>query len=794
MLTQDCSYDKFSHVEFNKHINIISAFCSHYHLDLTAYLCLYRCVNAADKLNVDDDDFLSHINNFLFERFTFIKPIKHIYDLSASSTATTSASPTSALSSSISSSVSRTSNGTSSAATASASASPVSGASVSNTILIFAVSDSDAYSAYSGLNGYGIPYQVVICPQGGVTLPVLNSSATQGNYGGFIVVSDVSYDYSTGWASALTNDQLTQIYNYQVAFGVRMVRLNSYPQSAYGTSTLDQGCCSSGVEQLVSISNSSGFPTANIKEDAGMTTENLWHYPALITDSSTTWEIASFAQSSDGTSPAGSAAVVNNFAGRQQMVFFISFGTAWSPTSAFLQHAYIHWMTRGLFLGARKIYFNTQIDDMHLSTPMYNNETFRFRIRPADLDAVASWQASINQRLPAGSMYKIEIGHNGNGDIINSTTSSDNICDPDTAIYQISPAAPPVEFVKPLGSGTNIWPTTPANYVWSAACAKVDSVASWFMNPTNRDQFSHLSHTFSHMNLNNATYSDVNKEIFFNQAWLAQVGIAAGDFSPAGLIPPAITGLHNGDAIQAFMDNGLKYVVGDNTRSSLLNQNNNMWPLISTVAANGHDGLVIVPRWATSIYYDCSDAACTTYEWVQTGGGTNSFDALIANEKSQNSFHLLSLSQAPYMFHQANLRTIDVATYTVGAQTAQMSLLQIWVETVTQEMTRLTNWPLVTLPHDVIAQKFVDRMTRDACGANLAYSYSNDGSSITAVTVTANGNSCSVPVPVTVPGGAPSSSGASTSDKVGSEPLIMWVTLSGSPVTLTLPTPVSVSR
>jgi len=572
-----------------------------------------------------------------------------------------------------------------------------------------------------------------------------------------------------------------------------MVRLNSYPQSAYGTTTSSGGCCNSGVEQLISISNATGFPTANIKTEAGMTTENLYHYSATITDSNT-WEVASFATSSDGSAPAGSAAVINNYAGRQQMVFFIAFGTNWSPTSAFLTHAFIHWMTRGLFVGARKIYFSTQIDDMHLSTPMYTNETDRFRLRPADLDAVASWQASINSRLPSGSMYKVEIGHNGNGNIINSTvTDTSNICNPDTAIYQITPPAPPTEFQKPLGSGTNIWPTTPANYVWTAACTKIDDLASWFQNPTNRDHFSHLSHTFSHMNLNNATYNDTNREIFFNQAWLAQVGISAGDFSSAGLIPPAITGLHNGDAIQAFMDNGLKYVVGDNTRSSLLNQNNNMWPVITTVAANGHDGLVIVPRWATAIYYDCSDANCTTTEWVQTDSGTNSFDVLIANEKFQNSFHLLSLSQAPYMFHQANLRTIDVATYTVGAQTAQMSLLQIWVETVTQEMSRLTNWPLVTLPHDTIAQKFVDRMTRDACGANLNYVYSSDRSSITAVTVTANGNTCSVPIPVTVPGGAPSSSGTSTSDQVGSEPLIQWVTLSGSAVTLTLPKPVSIS-
>jgi hypothetical protein len=52
---------------------------------------------------------------------------------------------------------------------------------------------------------------------------------------------------------------------------------------------------------------------------------------------------------------------------------------------------------------------------------------------------------------------------------------------------------------------------------------------------------------------------------------MTQVGIAAGKFSPKGLIPPAITGLHNGDVIREWMANGITMVVGDNTRPPLLN-------------------------------------------------------------------------------------------------------------------------------------------------------------------------------------------------------------------------------
>jgi len=65
------------------------------------------------------------------------------------------------------------------------------------------------------------------------------------------------------------------------------------------------------------------------------------------------------------------------------------------------------------------------------------------------------------------------------------------------------------------------------------------------------------------------------------------------------------------------------------------------------------------------------------------------------------------------MFHQANLRQTDVPSSTVGNQSGQLSLLQIWVETVMQEMMRLTNWPILTVKHDDLATVFMQRMTRE---------------------------------------------------------------------------------
>ena len=73
----------------------------------------------------------------------------------------------------------------------------------------------------------------------------------------------------------------------------------------------------------------------------------------------------------------------------------------------------------------------------------------------------------------------------------------------------------------------------------------------------------HISHTLTHLGLNNATYSDARKEIQFNQAWLQAIGFTSGQFTANGLIPPAITGLHSGDVLRAWTNAGLRNCVGD---------------------------------------------------------------------------------------------------------------------------------------------------------------------------------------------------------------------------------------
>ncbi len=105
--------------------------------------------------------------------------------------------------------------------------------SVESTVLVIAKDATAGYSATSGLDAYGIPYTLLSVPSTGATLPDLTTSGN-GNFGGIVVLSEVSYEYDTTYASAITDEQWTALFNYQTAFGVRMVRIDVYPGEQFG--------------------------------------------------------------------------------------------------------------------------------------------------------------------------------------------------------------------------------------------------------------------------------------------------------------------------------------------------------------------------------------------------------------------------------------------------------------------------------------------------------------------------------------------------------------------------------
>jgi hypothetical protein len=98
---------------------------------------------------------------------------------------------------------------------------------------------------------------------------------------------------------------------------------------------------------------------------------------------------------------------------------------------------------------------------------------------------------------------------------------------------------------------------------------------------------------------------------------------------------------------------------------------------------------------------------------------------------------------------------------------------------------------MITLKHDDIAQAFVNRMNRDQCSPGLTWNFNSAGTGIESVTVTtAQSNRCNVEIPVTVPAGVRGTPSGSRTERVGNDPLTIWVKMTGSPITIQLDQPI----
>jgi len=106
------------------------------------------------------------------------------------------------------------------------------------------------------------------------------------------------------------------------------------------------------------------------------------------------------------------------------------------------------------------------------------------------------WMKDINRRLPKGSHYQVEVGHNGNGDIEAAVAlNTQGVCSPVEAIEYPDQVDTVLEFVKLPSTGIDVWPPAPQVYRWSTTCAMLDPLMMWWRNPVKRDSFMHVSHT-----------------------------------------------------------------------------------------------------------------------------------------------------------------------------------------------------------------------------------------------------------------------------------------------------------
>ncbi|KNC80788.1 hypothetical protein SARC_06867 [Sphaeroforma arctica JP610] len=567
------------------------------------------------------------------------------------------------------------------------------------------------------VQGYGAPYDIILGSQ-----PPLDGDDWHS-----IVVADSGVNNT--WVreyAARTHARIVFLQSVEDAQDAELLGVDSVPTPISNVTVAD----TDSARYLAGVFNTTS--SWNVSEIAPMAVS------VLNTSIATPYLVFDNANKTADLSAA--AFVTNTTLGTQEMHFrfraneaaltadfepFYTLPTEFTQMNLALGHSWFEWVTRGVFLGYRRLTLNIHVDDWFINSAIrYTDEIYR--INSSDVETYVEWRKNFHDNvLPTGSEFKLEPAYNGAG----------------------------------LGmTGYNDTSLNEATYTYA-------------------DEFNWVSHTWSHMNMDwledwqcdgqhkvcHPLPEHYDAELGYNQKVARGEGIASDEYielyygedatpphqfldnrtelmqyhySVKSLVTPEISGLwpasYNGTPptgrvpylkntlfFSKLVEYGIENVVGDNSRPEL---NNELMyhGVFSTVEEYGYDGILIVPRWSPNIPFNCKTLECAVQfydtegacSWTTYGPACDpdkvwDGPGVINREAKASTIPLLQQRWDPYMFHQSN---VHAQPYRGGFA----PLVGQFVQEVAEDVLRyITGLPFVSIKMDDLAVMYRERMTRD---------------------------------------------------------------------------------
>jgi hypothetical protein len=190
----------------------------------------------------------------------------------------------------------------------------------------------------------------------------------------------------------------------------------------------------------------------------------------------------------------------------------------------------------------------------------------------------------------------------------------------------------------------------------------------------NNGQFTWISHTYDHENLDTYTYAQTLAELRNNHTIATSATLNLQSYNKDSLITPDISGLNNPEALRAMYDFGVRYLVS-NTSLYCGHRNQERANALGCPKPNlgiyndlEPRGLLMIPRYPANLFYNVSTPAewVSEYNHIYGPGGTApywdhnlTYAELLDKESDVWLRYLLNFDMRPVMFHQPNLRAYD---------------------------------------------------------------------------------------------------------------------------------------
>jgi len=548
------------------------------------------------------------------------------------------------------------------------------------------------------LDYLGLPYDAIILKN--TPLPVLKDSI-RGFYQGILLATGgLGFNNNGVWASALDTAGWTAIDDYMRNYGVRLVSYYTYPEARYGITAISSRSTSAASPASMAFTAASSTVFPYLVRTNPLRVIDTYLYTAAATPAvgETTTPLLTINNQITG--------VTHTKADGREFMAMTFDNNPYLLHSLALNYGIFNWVTKGIFLGERRVYLTPQNDDFFLANDLFalspsacrpsgfvSDPTFdpaaqcpSDRMNGGDLSALVNWQNGWRGRAQTAG-FRVAHAFNGFG-------------------------------------------TTTAG-----GAVRNDSLLS--ETRSQRSQFFWLNHTWDHENLDcynpvpnsgicaPATYAQSLSQLTQNITVSNSMGLPN---DRASMVTPNISGLTNVNFLNAAQAVGIKYLVSDASRPD--------WQpaAVNTgVRSPYNSSLLYIPRRATNVYYNTSSGRVGAngslpdeynYFYGPNGifriggpGGPPFFTTIqtyaqiVDRESDQYLTYMLRYEIYPLMFHQSNfIRYSGSNSLFTDVMTATFN-----------KYIRISTLPVTSLPQTTIGQKLEQRMTLNAANARATY-------------------------------------------------------------------------
>lgn len=538
------------------------------------------------------------------------------------------------------------------------------------------------------LQSMGVPFEAVRTAT--EPLPVLVGANAVGRYQGIIqTTGNLAYRIGDAYLSGLTPEEWTALDTYARDYRVRVVSYYTWPEPKYG---IEYANGATAGPSKVTFTAAAAPVFFYLNRNTPVDVEYSWTYFARLSAPVTGERTTPLLML--GTNIVGVLHTKPD--GREYIALTID-NNQYLKHSALFNYGLINWVTKGLFLGFRKIYLSTQSDDLFLPNDLFvlskpechpvgaaaTDPTYdptlkgcpEYRITGSELTRLNQWQSSWRSKALTRD-FEVSIAFNGFGT---------------TAAFGVNPILDSLTVAARLFRNSFIWINHTYDHENLDCYDAIPGGGPGSCVPANRAQ------SLFEINENVKVAKSLNLKL-----------------DESSMVTPNISGLANQAFLNAAADRGIKYLVSDTSVGNYLPQLPN-----EGVRSPLESRILYIPRRATSLYYNTTSGATGVagslpdeynlfygpngifklngFPWFNT---TQTYSQIIDRESEFILNYMLRYEIYPTMYHQSNF-----ANYQAGK-----SLFSDLMDSVLTKYGRLMNIPVLSLTQTQMGQWIERRM------------------------------------------------------------------------------------